>query len=202
MSQETEDIKVIRNLMEKSTKFLSFNGLSIVFAGVFALAGAIFAYYIINEAVDDAFHDTQRNRLLFIDALIVLFLSVSVITYFCWKKARARNESLFSSTTRRAAYNILLPLFAGGVFALVFLYRGDVAVVCASTLIFYGLGLVNASKYTFAELHYLGIIEVVLGLLSLFCTGFGLYFWAVGFGVCHIAFGIFMYVKYEKRSKS
>lgn len=197
MSQGTEDIKVIRELMEKSTKFLSFNGLSIVFAGGFALAGAGIAHSILNGT---AGNEWQRNILLLADALLVFFLSVCVITYFCWKKARARQESLFSSTTRRAAYSLLLPLLAGGVFSLVFLYRGDVAVVCASTLIFYGLGVTNASKYTFPELQYLGISEVVLGLLSLFFIGSGIYFWAAGFGVCHIIFGFIMYFRYEKNN--
>lgn len=200
MSQETEDIKMIRELMEKSTKFQSFNGLSIVFAGLFALVGAGYAYHIMNGVAGNYEYEPPNNMMLLIDGGIVLFLSVCVVTYFCWRKARVRNELLFSSTTRRAIYSILLPLITGGIFSLVFLFRGDVAVVCASTLIFYGLGLTNASKYTFRELYYLGIAEVILGLLSLFFIGSGLFFWALGFGIFHIIGGLLMYFRYEKNN--
>ncbi|MDR2914835.1 MAG: hypothetical protein LBV74_08405 [Tannerella sp.] len=197
MNREAEDIKVIRQMMEKSSKFLSFNGISIVFAGFFAIVGAVFAYFSIEGSFGKEYNTTQKMMILLADAMIVFVLSTCTITFFCWKKARSNNESLFSSTTRRAAYSLLLPLFAGGIFSLVFLFRGEVDIVCAATLIFYGLGLVNASKYTFPELNYLGIIEVILGVLALFFTGFSLYFWAIGFGICHIIFGFIMYFKYE-----
>lgn len=198
MSKETEDIKVIREMMEKSSKFLSFNGISIVFAGLFAIAGAAFAHLFMNGFWGNDYNLTQRMLFLLIDAAVVLFLSVCAVTFFCWKKSRANNDSLFSSTTRRAAYSILLPLFAGGLFALVFLFRGEVEVVCAITLAFYGIGLVNTSKYTFAELNYLGITQVALGLCALLFADLSLYFWAAGFGVCHIIFGLIMYCRYEK----
>ncbi len=197
MNKEAEDIKVIRQMMEKSSKFQSFNGISIVFAGFYAIIGAIFAYLFMKGVLGEEYNTTQKMIILFVDALTVLFLSTCTVTFFCWKKARSNHESLFSSTTRRAAYSILLPLFAGGIFSLVFLFREEVDVVCAATLIFYGLGLVNASKYTFPEVNHLGIIEVILGILTLFLTGYSLYLWAIGFGICHIIFGFIMYYRYE-----
>lgn len=185
-------------MMEKSSKFLSFNGLSIVFAGLFAVAGAIFAHLFLNGFFGSEYNPTQRMMILLADALIVLCLSVGVITFFCWKKAKTNHESLFSSATRRAAYSILLPLFAGGIFSLVFLFRGEIYIVCSATLLFYGIGLVNTSRYTFPELNYLGIIEVILGLLSLLFTGPALCLWAAGFGLFHIIFGLIMYFRHEK----
>lgn len=202
MNKETEDIKVIREMMEKSSKFLSFNGISIVFAGFFAITGAVFAHFLLNGTFGNEYNATQKTMILLADALIVFFLSTCSVTFFCWKKARSKNETLFSSTTRRAAYSILLPLFAGGIFSLVFLFRGEVNVVCAATLVFYGLGLVNASKYTFPELNYLGMIEVILGVFALIFTGLSLYFWAIGFGLCHIIFGLIMYFRYETTNKT
>lgn len=185
-------------MMEKSSKFLSFNGLSIVFAGLFAIAGSVFAHFFLKGFFGSEYNLTQKMMILLTDALIVLGLSVSVVTLFCWKKAKTNHETLFNSTTRRAAYGILLPLLAGGIFSLVFLFRGDIQIVCSATLIFYGIGLVNASRYTFPELNYLGIIEMILGLSSLFFIGLGLWFWIIGFGLCHIIFGLIMYFRYEK----
>jgi uncharacterized membrane protein HdeD (DUF308 family) len=68
----------------------------------------------------------------------------------------------------------------------------------SATLVFYGLALINASKYTVRDVFYLGICEIVLGVLSMFLTGFTLLFWALGFGILHILYGTIMYFKYDK----
>ncbi|MGE5429024.1 MAG: hypothetical protein ACM3O8_14110, partial [Methylococcaceae bacterium] len=65
-------------------------------------------------------------------------------------------------------------------------------------LIFYGLALVNAGKFTLSEVHYLGITEIVLGLMAAVFINWGLLFWALGFGVMHIVYGMMMYYKYER----
>ncbi len=93
----------------------------------------------------------------------------------------------------------MVPLAAGGIFSLIFLLKGNVEIVISSTLIFYGLGLVNASKYTFSEIHYLGIVQVVLGLLAAVYTHNNILFWALGFGFFHIVFGLIMYIKYDRK---
>jgi hypothetical protein len=64
-------------------------------------------------------------------------------------------------------------------------------------LIFYGLGLVNAGKFTFGEIYYLGILEIITGLISAFIPGRGLIFWIFGFGILHIIYGLAVYRKYE-----
>ena len=185
-------------MMEKSSKFLSFNGLSIVFAGFFAIIGAIFVYLFLHHSIKGMYNVTQVKIILLIAAMVVLFLSVCSVTFFCWRKAKANHETLFSSTTRRAANSLLLPLLTGGIFSLVLLYRGDFDTVFAATLIFYGLGLINVSKYTLSEIYYLGLSIIILGLLALFFTNLSLYFWTAGFGLFHIIIGFIMYFKYEK----
>ena len=185
-------------MMEKSSKFLSFNGLSIVFAGFFAIIGAIFVYLFLHHSIKGMYNVTQVKIILLIAAMIVLFLSVCSVTFFCWRKARANHETLFSSITRRAANSLLLPLLTGGIFSLVLLYRGDFDTVFAATLIFYGLGLTNVAKYTLSEIYYLGLSIIILGLLALFFTNLSLYFWTTGFGLFHIIIGFIMYFKYEK----
>ena len=66
-------------------------------------------------------------------------------------------------------------------------------------LIFYGLALINSSKYTFFEIRYLGIAEIVLGLIASVFVSSGLILWAAGFGLLHIIYGIIMYYKYERK---
>ncbi|MDR1698955.1 MAG: hypothetical protein LBR75_03940, partial [Prevotellaceae bacterium] len=59
MNQQTEDIKAIRRLMEQSSKFVSFNGLSIVVAGIIACVGAAFAYFFLMNPY--SFTDFDHN---------------------------------------------------------------------------------------------------------------------------------------------
>jgi hypothetical protein len=47
------------------------------------------------------------------------------------------------------------------------------------------------------EVRVLGISEVILGLMASWLVGYGLLFWAVGFGVLHIFYGLMMYFRYE-----
>jgi hypothetical protein len=59
--------------------------------------------------------------------------------------------------------------------------------------------LINASKYTFNDIRYLGFCEIILGLGAAVYVGYGLYFWALGFGILHIIYGAMMYYKYERK---
>ena len=46
-----KDISEIKNLMNKSSRFISLSGLSGVLAGIYALIGAAVAYYIVQNSV-------------------------------------------------------------------------------------------------------------------------------------------------------
>ena len=202
MNQQAEDIKAIRDMMEKSSKFLSLSGLSGIFAGIFATAGAVFAYlYLLKDPTATGFNHQQEVLILLADAIIVLLLSIGFGIYFSWRKARKNKQQLFNSVTWRAIYNLSIPLIAGGIFSFLLLWRGDIGLLTSSTLLFYGLALINTSKYTFEEIHYLGIIEVVLGILAAVFLHYGLLFWTIGFGFCHILYGWIMYNKYDQKKK-
>jgi hypothetical protein len=75
--------------------------------------------------------------------------------------------------------------------------QNNIQLIVPCFLIFYGLALVNAGKFTFGEIFYLGILQIVTGLVSAFVPGWGLIFWIFGFGVLHIIYGLAMYRKYE-----
>jgi len=65
-------------------------------------------------------------------------------------------------------------------------------------LVFYGLALINASKYTLNDIRYLGYAETVIGLIACFFVDYGLLAWTIGFGALHIIYGLMMFYKYEK----
>ena len=136
-------------------------------------------------------------KFFFLDAALVLIFAISFGIFFTTRKAKKKGQKIWDKLSQRLLINLLIPLVAGGIFCLALLKHGMFSLVAPATLIFYGLALVNASKYTLTDIHYLGLIEIVLGLIALFYIGYGLEFWAIGFGVLHIVYGLMMYFKYE-----
>jgi len=189
-------------MMERSSKFLSLSGLSGVFAGIFAIAGAAFAYfYLLRDPSLTGFNRTQEMLILLADAAVVLLLSIGFGAYFSWKKAKKNNQKILTRASRLTLYNLAIPLIAGGIFSVIYLFQGDIRMVISATLVFYGLALINASKYTFEEFHYLGLTEIALGLAAALFSRYGIIFWIIGFGFCHIFYGLAMYIKYDLKGK-
>lgn len=202
MKEQLDDLKAIREMMEKSSKFISLNGLAGILAGVIAIVGASFAYLFILRAPELTNLTYQQEVLVLVaDALLVLVLAIGFAVHFSIKKAKKHRQKLLNKVTCRTLYNLFIPVVTGGIISLIMLYRGDLEWVAATMLIFYGLGLLNASKFTYGEIHYLGLTEIILGILAAVFIYNGLFFWTLGFGVCHILYGAFMYKKYEIRTE-
>lgn len=202
MNKQQEDIKAIREMMEKSSKFLSLSGLSGISAGITALLGAAVAYFYLRQHSSCNQNITPEEILfLLADATVVLIISVSLGIYFSWRKAKKRKLKASAQIIKTTLYNLGIPLVSGGILALIFLFRGDIGMVIATTLLFYGLALVNVSKYTFDEIHYLGLTEIILGIAAVLFLRYGIIFWAIGFGLCHILYGLTLYVKYDAKKE-
>ncbi len=198
-----EDLSHIRKMMEHSSRFISLSGLSGVFAGVVALLGAVYVYFVFQregisyfDGNQNVFSENLVKELVLIGTTILLLAILSGY-FFTAKKSKTKNLKIWDKTTKRLLFNFSIPLVAGGIFCLGLLYHHLYVMVAPATLIFYGLALVNAEKYTLTDVKYLGYCEIILGLLSFFFLGWGLVFWAIGFGVLHIVYGIVMYKKYE-----
>jgi hypothetical protein len=204
--QHLEAITDIRNMMERSTRFLSLSGLSGVFAGIFALAGAGVAYVRLEERliISDAEYASVSSRVsdlysfFFLDATLVLLASLAAGFFFTSRKAKKQGVKLWDGSSRRAAVSLLIPLVAGGLFCLELLHYQVIQMIAPASLLFYGMALLNASKYTFDDIKYLGVTEIVLGLMAAGYHRTGLLFWAIGFGVVHIFYGAIMWYKYER----
>lgn len=198
-----KDLSEIRQMMERSTKFLSLTGWSGIMAGIYALAGAYVAYrlFYTEEIVYNTISIQQISGSVFkliLLAVIILILAIGTAIFLSYKKSKRNNEVLWNSTARRLVVNMAIPLITGGIFILILIAKGILGLIAPLTLIFYGLALINASKFTFGELRYLGIFEILLGLISTYFIGLGLLFWAVGFGILHIIYGIYMHWRYER----
>jgi predicted lysophospholipase L1 biosynthesis ABC-type transport system permease subunit len=199
-----KDIQDIKQMMAQSSRFLSLSGLSGILAGIYSLIGAWFAYKTIY--FDTSTMGSYRNLVISYDAVLKLFIIaasviiLSIITgiILSLRKANKANENLWNPISKRLLINFLIPLLTGGFFILFLLEKEMLSIIAPLMLIFYGLACLNASKYTLGDVRYLGITMILLGLLSTWFLGYGLLFWALGFGVCHIVYGALMYFKYDR----
>ena len=200
----------IRSLMERSTRFLSLSGLSGIVAGVVSLVGLAMVYLFLEmvpferdsiysiKALDAHKWGLDSKQFFILDALLVVLTAIIGCTYFTYRKARRQGQNLFDALTKRLLINFLVPLAVGGLFCLALLDQGHLNLLAPSTLIFYGLALLNTSKFTFDEIRYLAYLEIGLGLLGLFFLRYGLELWGIGFGLLHIIYGVIFYNKYDK----
>lgn len=211
MNEQAESIaqlKEIRSLMERSSRFLSLSGLSGVFAGTYALIGAWLAYLKINQFSStltlrssyrsDSFDYDDLALFLVADASLVLLLSVGTGLFLTLRKAKKQGQKIWEPVSKKLLINLLIPLIAGGIFCLVMMHHQLYGLILPATMIFYGMALMNAGKYTLHDVWYLGLCEIALGLIAAIYPGYGITFWAIGFGVLHILYGSIMYFKYER----
>jgi len=202
--KQLEDIQQIRSMMEDSTRFVSLSGLSGIGAGVVALLGAAFTYnYLSSQEIyrwGQAVYMADKSQLfeLIGIAVVILLAAVAVSSFFTIRRTKKEGREIWSRPTQRMLLNLVIPLVAGAIFCVELAWYGHPGHVAPATLIFYGLALMNAGKYTLREVRYLGISEIVVGLLAGMMPGYGIIFWAIGFGLLHIFYGAIMYYKYER----
>ncbi|WP_166921768.1 hypothetical protein [Flavobacterium poyangense] len=198
-----EDLSHIRSMMERSSRFISLSGLSGVFAGLSALIGGLYVYQLLKSNGLESFDDADRlysfnlvSELIFI-GVAILMAALTFGLFFTLRKSKKHNLPMWTTASKNLLFNLSFPLLAGGIFCLALIYHEIYVLIAPSTLIFYGLALVNAEKYTFSDVKYLGYCELALGFASLFCLGYGLIFWILGFGILHIVYGLVMFKKYK-----
>jgi hypothetical protein len=203
--QEYEkDIASIRTMMERSVKFISLSGISGVLAGIYALAGATAAYFIIHYPISPfryriySVNNAEILWQLILVAMVVLVASIATGLILSNRKAKKYGVKLWTPITRQLLVNLAIPLCTGGVFILILLYTGHFGIAAPACLIFYGIALIHVSSSTYDEVRYLGFTEIILGLVSALLPGYGLLFWALGFGVMHIVYGALMHFRYDK----
>ena len=206
MSSQQESLQTIQDIkriMERSSRFISLSGWSGIVAGICGLAGAAVAQQRIQQ-----YYDTQYNagnacsrcleRELFLVAIVVFISAFLLAFLFTWLRSRKEGIPVWGNSAKRLMWNTVLPLAAGGFMVLRMQQLGNYQLIAPACLIFYGLALINGSKFTIGEVRWLGYSILVAGIINLWFTRYGLYFWALGFGVFHIFYGLLMWWKYER----
>lgn len=209
--QSYQDLQHIKKMMERSSRFISLSGLSGVSAGICALVGAFIAYpYVVgtkNFVIDNAAAVEQAragsymiiiNTWLFWIAAATFLAALLTAFIFTYLKSSRDGIPVWGTAARRLLVSVSIPLLVGGIFLFKMMQFGTFGLVAPGCLLFYGLALINASKYTLSEIRYLGYAEILLGIISINFVGYGIYFWATGFGLLHIIYGVYMWLKYER----
>ena len=195
----------IRKMMDRSSRFISLSGLSGVFAGITALIGAYLGHQELAKYFKgdfgfglDAEIELEANLIKIGFSVLVIALAGGLL--FTWRQSRKKQLKFWDRTAKNLLVNLAIPLAAGGFFiiALLLNHPNSIGLIGPACLLFYGLALINASKYTYSDIRFLGICEVILGTIAMFYIGYALYFWAFGFGILHIFYGLIMYFKYER----
>ena len=204
---------------------MSLSGLSGILAGIYALIGFFFVYRELAfqilpgisadnlprgtssglggllNAFTGGYLETHYNfATIEIASIGILILLAAIATgiILTARKAKKQKEKVWNNASKRLLLNFMFPLGAGAVFCAVLLQYRIIGLIGPATLIFYGLALINASKYTIGDIKYLGIANVIIGLVATQFIGYGLFFWALGFGIFHIIYGARMYFKYDR----
>ena len=207
-NQHLETLQDIKQMMERSSKFISLSGLSGITAGICALIG-VWVVSGINKNFegmsnlndnDPRAGESVINIIMITWTGIIVFIAALVLAVlFTYLRSKKTGIPMWGTTARRLIWNTALPILAGGVFIIKLIELKEIGLIAPSCLIFYGLALINGSKYTLGEVRYLGYGQIMLGIINLWMTGYGLYFWAAGFGVLHIIYGLIMWWKYERK---
>jgi hypothetical protein len=197
--QYVNEIKAIRQMMEQSSRFLSLSGLSGILIGVYAIMGAILANFMLH---DTGLTNSDLVSRLFILSIIVLTASLLTVLVLTYRKTLRDGHKIWNKGTRLLLLNLAVPLVSGGILTGIFISRGFYGTVAPALLVFYGLALVNAAKFTRQEIYYMGICQIAIGIFAALLPGYALLFWSFGFGVIHILYGAIMHFRYDQNSKT
>lgn len=208
LKKETlEQLALIKSMMERSTRFQHLSGLAGILAGILALINsyiAIVHYAFLPDTPDYPFF-LQQSAVsewdIILLALGTLLLAMTGSFILSTRNAKKQGEKLWTATTRNLLGYFLVPLLTGGVLMLILWEQGYIGLAAPLSLIFYGLALIHASHFSLSDIQYLGYIQLSIGVASILFMALSIYFWALGFGLVHICYGGYIYLRYERREQ-
>ena len=179
-----ENLRFIRQTMERAGSFTAVPGWGGVAMGAVALAAAPLA----SQAV------TPRGWLGVWLAAAAVALAIGIVSIFL--KARATGLSLHSGPARKFALAFAPPLAVGALLTLALHRAGLDSVLPGVWLLLYGVAVVAGGAYSVPIIPVMGAGFLLLGALALFLPAWGTPLMAAGFGALHILFGFIIARRY------
>ena len=179
-----DNLKYIRETMERSTAFTGISGWGLVGIGVSAMAASYIA------ARQPSFRNWMAVWLG--EAVVALLIAGWSID----RKARAANLPLLSGPGRKVAYSLTPPLVAGGLITIVLYRSGLTNAIPGVWLLLYGTGVITGGMFSVSAVPVMGLCFMALGAIACLLPDFSNWLMAAGFGGLHIVFGVIIARRY------
>lgn len=180
-----DNLRFIRETMERSAHFTAIPGYGGALMGATAIGAAIIAQ---NQT-------TIRGWL--ITWLTEALLAFVIGMFAMWQKAKNTGDSLNSAPSKKFALAFAPPLVAAVILTALFYIRGYFPFLPTVWLTLYGTAIVTGGAYSVKIVPIVGWVFIALGLVSVFFDArFGNYFMAFGFGFLQIVFGLIVARRY------
>lgn len=180
-----DNLRYIRETMERASAFTGISGWGQVAIGGTALISALIA-----------------GRQSSFQTWLAVWIAEAVISLLIagWsmdRKARAAQMPLLSGPGRKVAFSLSPPLFVGGLLTVVLYQAGLVSAIPGVWLLLYGTGVVTGGMFSVRIVPIMGLCFMALGAITLFAPpALANWFLAVGFGGLHIVFGVIIARRY------
>jgi hypothetical protein len=180
-----DNLRYIRETMERSSAFTGVPGWGQVAIGVTALGAAFIAA---NQSTPK-----QRLTVWIVEAVVALLIA----GWSMDRKARRVQLPLFSGPGRKVAFSLSPPLFVGGLLTVVLYRAGLTNAIPGVWLLLYGTGVVTGGMFSVTIVPIMGLCFMALGAVALFMPPeFANWFLALGFGGLHMIFGVVIARRY------
>jgi|SRR3954471_525223 hypothetical protein len=174
-----ENLRFIRDTMERSAAFTAVSGWGHMLMGITAIPAALLASRQVTSFA--------WLRVWLAEGMLAIAIGLLACT---WKANRV-GLPLFSGPARKVALGLAPPLVAGA-FLTFLLYRAGIAsALPASWLLLYGAGIMTGGAFSVRAVPVMGFCFMLVGGLAVLGpAGWGNWFLAAGFGGLHIVFGV------------
>lgn len=180
-----DNLRYIRETMERASSFTAVPGWGQVAIGVTALAAT---YLAARQPTARAWLGTWVAEAI---------ISLLIAGWLMDRKARALGAPLLSGPGRKVAFSLSPPMIVGALLTVVLFRAGLTAAIPGMWLLLYGTGVVTGGMFSVSIVPVMGICFMVLGAAALFApSACGNWLMAAGFGGLHIVFGIIIARKY------
>lgn len=180
-----DNLRYIRETMERSASFTHVSGIGGVLMGLIALGATTIAIRMTDPMA------------WLITWIVAAVASLSVAALMMARKSRSEGVTLLTGPGRKFAWNVIPPLVAGAILTVVLARVGMMELLPGVWLLLYGTSVVTGGSYSVRSIPVMGLVFMLAGVAALLAPpAFGDAFMAAGFGGLHIVFGILIWRKH------
>lgn len=195
VQEAEENLRVIRELMERSTRYSTFSGLSGICAGLFSILGCLVQrFWVLSLPA------SERLVAFTINWTLVIALTIGADFFLTKRKAPLVGKTILSRLGRQMVVASAPGLLTGALLTLFLLQQGHMDQVYPVWMLSYGSAVCAVGLFSQKEVGRLGrafltagALTLALGLLTAlqpYIASLGLFITALTFGGFHIAYGL------------